>query len=89
MNGHVKKEPAGHTHVFDWRRRGVAADDVQQVRCPYLPFPYRLPYPREVRVKPAVETDLQLHAGFFHGGQGAVDALQILRDGLLAENVFA
>ena len=43
----------------------------------------------KVGVEAAVESDLQLNSGGFHGGERAVDLFEAVGDGLLAEDVLA
>ena len=69
--------------------RGIAADDVHHAGHADFAGGHGLTHAGEVGIEAAIEADLQLHAGGFHGGEGAVDLIEIVGNGLFAEDVLA
>ena len=89
MDHHVEEDPARDLDVGERRRRGIAADDVQNVRLTDLARPDQLPDPPVVGVEAPVEADLQFHARLPHRRERLVDQRQIQGDRLFTEDVLS
>ena len=83
---HVHEEPAGRGQERRVRRAHVPQRGAEQVDLAELAGPDPLGRRGPVRVEPAVEADLERHAGRGHRGQGVHSGRSVERDRLLAEH---
>ena len=89
MDGHIHEDAARYLDVLDWRRLRVARGDLDDLLFADLTRLYGLVDGTEVVVKAAVEANLILLAGLLDNSEDFLDLLDIVVDGLLAEDVLA
>ena len=58
MDSHIKEDTAGDCYIFNWRRVGVIADEVEQLWLPDLSLFYSLSYTTVIGVKASIEANL-------------------------------
>jgi hypothetical protein len=89
MDGHIEEHAARDFDIGDWRRRRVAADDLQKPRRTNLTAFDGLADPGKIRVKAPVEANLELHPGLVDRFQRRINLGKVMIDGLLTKDVFA
>src|SRR5690606_39662686 len=77
VDHHVHEDAARHFDVLDGRRRGIAADDVDQMHVAQLTALDRLAHAGVGRVEAPVEAHEELHARLLHRRQHPVYDRQI------------
>ena len=89
MDGHIQEDTAGNSSIFGRWRLGVAGRDFDKLELADLAFVDQLTDMGKVVVKAAVETDLQLDAGFLDGFDDGKDLFRGQVDRLFAEHMLA
>ncbi len=89
VNRHVEEQTARDLDVVDGRRLGISTRDPEHLRRADLAASNASGERLEVRIETAIEAHLQTYAGRVDGTQRRADLLEVVIDGLLAEDVFS
>ena len=89
MNHHIVEDAARNLYVIDGRRLRIAGADADEMRLADLTGFDHVVDSAMIVVEAAAEADLQADASIFGGLNGLMDALEIVVDRFLAEDVLA